>query len=169
MNWGRKKKKKLYNGGVNSFPGGHQAGRVQQEAGSEDGSGAFQLLEFVIYFWSVKERGVWTLKVLDESNRWTEDYSSNLFPFCFLYFSLFFLFAQCVLAYFLLIPILYQQNKPILLYWTTFLFSQKHFGKLVTVVTHHLNHVKPSPIAFVTHRGCLFVFFAFFSVFLIIR
>lgn len=91
--------------------GGQQAGSVQQEAGSEDRSSAGRLLECVIYFWLSAARAEWTLKLLDECNRWAEDYVSNLFPFCFLFIFLP-LFTQCILSYFPPITastILYQQ------------------------------------------------------------
>lgn len=83
--------------------------------------------------WSEGKRGVWTLKLLDESNRWTEDYNSNLFPFCFLFIFSFYLYSQCVLPYFPLITastILYRQPNQ-------FFCMEYHFPPKAFRQTHH--------------------------------
>lgn len=117
--------------------GGQQAGSVQQEAGSEDRSSAGRLLECVIYFWLSAVRAERTLKLLDECNRWAEDYVSNLFPFCFLFIFLP-LFTQCILSYFPPITastILYQQPYYSSALNSSFIFPKKN-------LQHNRDHVK---------------------------
>lgn len=131
--------------------GGQQAGSVQQEAGSEDRSSAGRLLECVIYFWLSAVRAEWTLKLLDECNRWAEDYVSNLFPFCFLFIFLP-LFTQCILSYFPPITastILYQQPC-----YSSALNSSLIFPKKASSTTE-ITLNKQSPIAFVLQMNRL--------------